>query len=57
MKGLNTPPTYICFNVLTQGRVEDELNTDSFSSAFSCMNRDKFLVHENAKRENLKARK
>ena len=50
-------PSSICFNVLTQGRVEDELITDSFSSAFSCMNRDNILVHQNAKRENLKARK
>ena len=57
MKGLNTPLTYICFNVLTRGRVEDELITDSFSSAFSCMNRDNILVQPNAKRENLKARK
>lgn len=55
VKGLNTPPTYICFNVLTRGRVEDELITDSFSSAFSCMNRDNILVQPNAKRENLKA--
>lgn len=56
-EGFEHPSNIYMFHVLTRGRVEDELITDSFSSAFSCMNRDNILVQPNAKRENLKARK